>query len=179
MVDLCKGEPLKPDGSSKQKQIRKEDEMDKSTNREQSYQAKAQVVRLMNQGIFWQEAVAVAGLSMSRASAYRLQRRVNQEGETALSDGRHGHIYKLREPIRHWLKTSCHQAPQTPSHLLQSRLREQFQVEVSVGYLNQVRAQLGVSYQRPKQEKKVHRQALGRDREDCRGRLSVVACSRS
>ncbi|HTD18855.1 MAG TPA: helix-turn-helix domain-containing protein [Ktedonobacteraceae bacterium] len=136
--------------------------MNKSRHPEQSRQAKAQVVALMNQGTSWQEAIAVAGLSMSRATAYRLQRRVNELGETALDDGRHGSVYKLREPIRQWLVTTCHQAPQTPSHVLQSRLREEFEVQVSVGYLNQVRAQLGIRTLRPKQEKKSPSPSLGR-----------------
>jgi transposase len=43
------------------------------------------------------------GLSISRATAYRLQQRVRLEGETALDDQRHGHVYKVREPIRQWV----------------------------------------------------------------------------
>jgi hypothetical protein len=42
-----------------------------------------------------------------------------------------------------------HQAP-----LLQQVLREQFNVNLSIGYLNQMRAELGMRYVRPQQGKK-------------------------
>jgi transposase len=121
---------------------------------EQQRTAKARLVAMMNQGQSWQEATAFVGLPISRATAYRLQRRVQLEGETALDDRRHGHVSKLRDPVRQWLLTYCQQAPHTPSHLLQVLLREQFHVNLSIGYLNQVRAQLGVPYARPRQGKK-------------------------
>lgn len=126
----------------------------KLMTREQLCTAKAQVVATRNQGQSWQEAVASVGLSISRATAYRLQRRVQVDGETALDDQRHGHVYKVREPIRQWVVNYCQQAPYTPSHLLQQLLRDQFNVNLSIGYLNEVRAQLGVRYVRPQQEKK-------------------------
>ncbi len=123
--------------------------------REQRRIAKAQVVAAMNQGQSWQEAVASAGLSVSRATAYRWQRRVQLEGETALDDQRHGHVYKLRESLRRWLITYCQQAPHTPSYQLQRVLRDQFNVDLSIGYLNEVRAACGVRYIRPRQGKKL------------------------
>jgi transposase len=126
----------------------------KLLTREQRRTAKAQVVATMNQGQSWQEAVARVGLSISRATAYRLQQRVRLEGETALDDQRHGHVYKVREPIRQWVISYCQQAPHTPSHLLQQILRGKFNVKLSVGYLNEVRAELGVRYVRPQQGKK-------------------------
>ncbi len=49
----------------------------------------------------------------------------------------------------------CHDQPHTPSHVLQTALREQFDVLVSVGYLNQVRAALGIRYTRPTPAKKL------------------------
>jgi transposase len=119
--------------------------------REQRRSAKAQVVAAMNQGQSWQKAVASVGLPISRATAYRWQRRVQVEGETALQDHRHGHVYKLREPLRQWLVSCCRQAPHTPSHRLQQILREQFNVDLSIGYLNVVRAALGVRYVSPRQ----------------------------
>ncbi len=122
--------------------------------REQRRIAKAQLEALMNQGQSWQAAVASVGLPISRATAYRWQRRVQVEGETALDDQRHGHVYKLREPARRWVVSYCQQAPHTPSHLLQQILREQFNVNLSIGYLNEVRAELGVRYVRPPQGKK-------------------------
>lgn len=49
----------------------------------------------------------------------------------------------------------CQVHPATTSRMLQTALREHHDVLVSVGYLNQVRAALGVSYLPPLQEKKV------------------------
>ncbi len=128
--------------------------MNQSMTREQQRTAKARLVAMMNQGQSWQEAAVFVGLPISRATAYRLQRRVRLEGETALEDQRQGHIFKVREPVRQWLVTYCQQAPHTPSHLLQVLLRDQFHVNLSIGYLNQVRAKLGVRYVRPHQGKK-------------------------
>lgn len=122
--------------------------------RDQRRTAKAQVVASMNQGQSWQAAVASVGLPISRATAYRWQRRVQLEGVTALEDQRHGHVYKLREPVRQWVVSYCQQAPHTPSHLLQQLLRDQLHVTLSIGYLNEVRAELGVRYVRPQQGKK-------------------------
>jgi transposase len=122
--------------------------------REHRRNAKAQVVATMNQGQSWQKAVASVDLPISRATAYRWHRRVQVEGEMALDDQRHGHIYKLREPVRRWLVSYCQQAPHTPSHQLQQILRDQFNVNLSIGYLNQVRGALGVRYVRPQRGKK-------------------------
>jgi transposase len=134
--------------------VYEEDLVNQPMTREQRRNAKAQVVAAMNQGQSWQEAVASVSLSISRATAYRWQQRVQVEGETALDDQRHGHVYKVREPIRQWVVSYCQQAPHTPSHLLQQILRDQFNVNLSIGYLNEVRAQLGVRYVRPQQGKK-------------------------
>jgi hypothetical protein len=51
--------------------------------------------------------------------------------------------------VRQWLVAYCQEHPHTPSHALQITLREQFDVLISVGYLNQIRAALGVGYVRP------------------------------
>jgi transposase len=84
----------------------------KLLTREQRRSAKAQVVAAMNQGQSWQKAVASVGLPISRATAYRWQRRVQVEGETVLQDQRHGHVYKLREPLRRWLVFTIGPSPQ-------------------------------------------------------------------
>ena len=129
--------------------------VNQSMTPEQRRNAKAQVVATMNQGQSWQKAVASVDLPISRATAYRWQRRVQVEGERSLDDQRHGHVYKLREPLRRWLVTYCQQAPHTPSHQLRKVLRDQFNVDLSIGYLNEVRAALGVRYVRPQQGKKL------------------------
>ena len=123
--------------------------------RQERRAAKARLIAGMQAGLSWQEAAAAAGITTSEATAYRLRRRVQQEGEDALADHRHGYPYKLPPAIRQWLVTYCHDQPHTPSHVLQTALREQFDVLVSVGYLNQVRAALGIRYTRPTPAKKL------------------------
>jgi transposase len=111
--------------------------------------AKGRLVAGMDAGLSWREAAAAAGITTSEATAHRLRRRVRLEGLCALSDDRHGAAYKLPQGVRQWLVDYCQTHPHTPSHLLQTVLREQFDVLISVGYLNQVRAVLGVRYVRP------------------------------
>ncbi len=123
-------------------------------DREQHRAAKAALVAAMNQGQDWHAAAAAAGLSTSRTAAYRLRRRVQLEGDAALEDGRHGHAYKLHAPARHWLVATCQAAPHTPSHVLQTALHAQFDVCLSIGYLNQLRATLDIRYVRPHRKKR-------------------------
>jgi hypothetical protein len=61
---------------------------------------------------------------------------------------------KLPPPVRQWIVSYCQEHPHTTSRVLQPFLREQCDVIVSLGYLNQVRAALGVGYVPPPQEKK-------------------------
>ena len=123
--------------------------------REARRAAKARLVAGMEAGLSWREAAAAADITVTEDTAHRLRRRVRQEGDVALEDHRHGVAYKLPPPVREWLVSYCQQHPHTTSRLLQGVLREQCDVLVSIGYLNQVRAALGVSYQRSPQEKKV------------------------
>ncbi len=123
-------------------------------NREQRRAAKARLVAAMEDGRSWQEAVALAGLTVSRATAYRVRRQVHLEGDSALDDGRHGHAYKFRPVIQQWLVAYCQAAPHTPGHILQAMLRDRFDILISIGHLNAVRAALGVRYQRPRRKKK-------------------------
>ena len=122
--------------------------------REARRAAKARLVAGMNAGLSWREAAAAAGITTSEATAHRLRRRVHQEGDRALDDNRHGYPYKLPPAVRQWLLAYCQEHPHTPSRALQTLLREHFDVLISVGYLNQVRAALGVRYLRPTTPKK-------------------------
>ena len=74
-------------------------------------------------------------------------------GKTALQDGRHGHPAKLREPVLHWLETTCRAAPQTPSRVVQATLQERFGILVSIGHLGSMRAKLGVGSRTVHQKK--------------------------
>ena len=122
--------------------------------REERRAAKAQLVTGMQAGLSWREAAAAAGITTSEATAFRLRRRFQQQGTDALDDHRHGYPYKLSPAVRRWLLAYCQDQPHTPSHVLQTALREQYDVLISVGYLNQVRAALGVRYVPPSAGKK-------------------------
>ncbi len=122
-------------------------------HKKQPYAAKVQMMTLIQAGHFWREAAATAGVQISRSSAYHLMQKVQAQGEVALCDGRHGHRAKLRGPIREWLETTCREAPQTPSRVVQAALQEQFGIQVSIGHLNRVRAALGVGSRNAPREK--------------------------
>lgn len=114
-------------------------------DKEQYHAAKAHLVTCMQEGQSWQRAKASAGLQISQSNAYRLWLAVRKHGETALSDGRHGHPSKLRGAARTFLEEQCRQASHTPSSTLQTALRERFGLQVSVSQINRVRAALGIS----------------------------------
>jgi transposase len=116
--------------------------------------AKEHLVAGMNAGLSWRAAASAAGITTSEATAHRLRRWVRHEGDRALSDDRHGVAYKLPSAVRQWLVTYCQAHPHTPSHALQTVICTQFDVLISVGYLNQLRAALGIRYVRPTPIKK-------------------------
>ena len=84
----------------------------------------------------------MAGVQIGRSAAYQLLRNVRVRGEADLQDGRHGHPAKLRGPVRQFLETTCRQAPHMPSHVVQAALQERFDILISIGHLNRVRAEL-------------------------------------
>ena len=130
---------------------------------EQRRVAKGQLTALMQAGHPWHEAAAMAGVQIGRSAAYQLLRNVRLRGEAALQDGRHGHPAKLRPPVREFLETTCREAPDTPSHVLQAALQEQFDILVSIGHLNRVRAELGLSSRMVHQKKNSSSLALLRN----------------
>src|SRR5260221_4599074 len=121
---------------------------------EQRRAAKEQMMALMQTGHGGQEAGAEAGLQVSRSTAYRLLRQVRSRGKAAFEDGRHGHPAKLRTDERAWLETYCHTSPGTPSRVVQTAFQERFGIQISLGYLNQVRAHLGLGSRTHEVEKK-------------------------
>jgi transposase len=111
---------------------------------EQRRAAKEQMIVLMQAGHRWQEAAAQARIEVSRSTAYRLLRLVRTRGKAAFQDGRHGHPAKLRMAERAWLESYCRASPGAPSRVVQATLQERFGIQRSHGYLNQVRARLGL-----------------------------------
>ena len=121
---------------------------------EQRRAAKEQMIALMQSGHRWQEAAAQTGISVSRSTAYRLLRQVRIRGKAAFQDGRHGHPAKLRTAERTWLESYCHTSPGIPSRVVQAAFKERFGIQISIGYLNQVRASFGLGRRTPPPGKK-------------------------
>ena len=107
-----------------------------------------QLIEAMFAGHSWQSAVAQSQLHVSRATAYRLRELARDEEKAALAflDDRHGHPYKVTEPVQAWISEFCTDQPQVASSRVQSELRSRFGVAVSVSQINRVRAKLGVGH---------------------------------
>jgi len=122
--------------------------------REQRQAAKRRLIAQIEQGASVQQAKTTIDIPIHRATVYHLLKRVRTEGETAFSDGRHGHPIKLRGEVRTFLIEFCRASPHTPSPHVQTALQERFGLAVSVSQINRVRATLGLSSRRIQREKK-------------------------
>ena len=112
---------------------------------EQRQAAKREMLKLMQAGQPWQAAAAVAGIRVSRSTAYRWQREVHTRGAAALQDGRQGHPAKVLPRVLHWLGSRLQATSQVPSSQVQRELQEQLGVRISLSHLNAVRAAHGWS----------------------------------
>ncbi|WP_149403267.1 hypothetical protein [Dictyobacter arantiisoli] len=137
---------------------------------------KAYLISLMQAGHPGPKATAMAGLHISRSTAYCLLQAIQTRGDAAIRDGRHGHPAKLREAVLQWLVTTCHANPQMPSREVQAALQEPFSIQVSIGHLNRVRAQLGIGNHVGRSKKNSKRSLLLLDRSS---RKAQVLCSSS
>ena len=110
--------------------------------------ARLQLIGRMFAGQSWQTAIAESQLNISRSTAYRLLQRARDEDKAPLVflDDRHGHPYKLTEPVQAWISELCIDQPQVASSLIQGELQSRFGVIVSVSQINRIRAKLGVSH---------------------------------
>jgi transposase len=112
---------------------------------EQRQAAKRRIFELMQAGQPWQAAAAVAGIQVSRSTAYRWQQEVRTRGEAALQDGRQGHPAKVLPRVLHWLESRLQATSLVPSSQVQRELQEQLGVHISTSHLNAVRASHGWS----------------------------------
>ena len=112
--------------------------------------ARLPLIKSMCAGQSWQEAVTQSQLTMSRSTADRLVQlaRDQDKAEQAFLADRHGHPYKLTQPVLTWLTEFCTTNPQMASNRVQVELKRHFDVAVSVRQISRARAQLGVSRQR-------------------------------
>ena len=120
---------------------------------EQRQSAKRQMIEQIEQGASVQQARSQSEVPMHRATVYRLLKRVRAEGETAYTDGRHGHPIKLRGEGRTFLIQVCQATPSISSPVLQQAIQERFGLSISVSQLNRVRASLGLSRRLPQEKK--------------------------
>jgi len=111
--------------------------------------ARLQLIESMFAGQSWRAAVAQSQLKLSRSTVYRLLQlaRNEEKAAEAFLDDRHGHPYKLTKPVLAWLVEVCTKDPQIPSSRIQAELKTSFGIEVSIGHINHVRAQQGVTRQ--------------------------------
>lgn len=111
--------------------------------------ARLQLIGRMLAGQSWQTAAAESQLPISRATAYRLVQQARNEDKAPqiFLDDRHGHPYKVTEPVQVWINEVCSENRQMPSSRVQRELKRRFGVAVSVSQINRVRATLGVSNQ--------------------------------
>ena len=109
--------------------------------------ARLHLIESMFAGQSWRAAAAQSQLKISRSTAYRLVQLARDEEKAARAflDDRHGHSYKLTEPVQAWLVEVCTRDPQIPSSRIQAELKTSFGMEVSVGHINHVRAHHGVT----------------------------------
>jgi len=121
---------------------------------EQRQAAKREMVKQMEQGVAAREARVSSAVPMHRTTVYRLRRRVQREGEQALTDGRHGHPVKLREEALTFLVEHCQATPSASSPAIQQQIHERFDLCISVSQLNRMRARFGLSRRAVPREKK-------------------------
>ena len=112
------------------------------------------VIEAMAAGLPWDVARQRAKAPISRATAFRWQARFRTAGDAVFQEQRHGHAWLVTPPVQDWIVTYCQAHPHTPSHALKLLLTAELDCTVSVTRLNIVRARLGVTYQRPRHEKK-------------------------
>jgi putative transposase len=98
-----------------------------------------------------------SAVPMHRTTVYRLLKRVQSEGEQALTDGRHGHSVKLRGEVLAFVVECCQTNPALSSPAVQRALQERFALAVSVSQLNRVRASLGLTRKLVLREKKAQK----------------------
>jgi transposase len=121
---------------------------------EQRQAAKREIIWQVEQGASAKVARSHSPVLMHRTMVYRLLKRVQSEGERALTDGRHGHPVKLRGEVLAFVVEHCQINPCVSSPTVQRALQERFTLAVSVSQLNRVRASLGLSRKPVPREKK-------------------------
>jgi transposase len=120
--------------------------------------AKREIVKQVEQqGISPKAARVHSAVPMHRTTVYRLLKRVQSEGEGAVTDGRHGHPVKLRGEALAFVREHCQANPCVSSSVVQHLLQERFTLSVSISQLNRVRASLRLTRKLVLREKKAQK----------------------
>jgi transposase len=88
--------------------------MQATVTSQQRQVAKREIVRQVKQGVSTHEARVRSIVPMHRTTVYRLLKRVQREGESSVTDGRHGHAVKLRGEVLIFLMDACFLLPSVP-----------------------------------------------------------------
>lgn len=124
---------------------------------EQRQAARREIVRQVEQGATASFARGCCTVPMHRTTVYRLLKRVQSEGEKALTDGRHGHPVKLRGEALALVCEHCQANPCVSSSAVQRLVQERLSLAISVSQLNRVRASLGLTRKLVPREKKAQK----------------------
>jgi transposase len=117
--------------------------------------ARRELVRFVEEGMTTREAHRRCPVRMHRTTVYRLLKRVEREGEQALTERRHGHSVKLRGNVLTWVLEYCQGHTSASSSEIQHLVAERFGLAVSISQLNRIRAAHNLSRQALPREKKV------------------------
>lgn len=117
--------------------------------------SRRRVVAARDRGLTADDARYEADRILSLRTVFRWWARYDLDGDAAFAEGRHGHAWLVTPPVQEWIVSYCQAHPHTPSHTLKVLVETELHRTVSVSRLNVIRATLGVTYQRPRREKKV------------------------
>lgn len=120
-------------------------------------QAKQEILERVKQGMPVEQARRASQVPIHRAPVYRLLKRVQNQEEGTVVDGRHGHATKLRGEVLTFLTQRCQLSPDLSSSALQDAIQQRFSLPVSLSQLNRVRAKLGLTRKPIPREKKVQK----------------------
>lgn len=123
-------------------------------NAEEQRAAKHQVLAAFERGCSVQERLRTGTVPLHRATVSRLRQRYDAHRGTALHDGRHGHVNKLRREVRAWRQEEWQSTPGCNGQTVQNALYERFAIHVSKAHLTRVRASLRWSRRRGGVEQK-------------------------
>ena len=114
------------------------------SQREKLLERKRRAMKLMNDGVHWQEATERSGLNYSKSGIQRLYREWCERGDEALIDHRHGHPSKATSEVRNMVHERCEEEPDVRASQLVDEIEAEFGVELNSNYVTALRHLLGL-----------------------------------